>query len=30
VVGSVFSATFFAVISWAERYFLTWNVSGTR
>jgi NitT/TauT family transport system permease protein len=30
VVGSVFSATIFAVISWAERYFLTWNVSGTR
>jgi NitT/TauT family transport system permease protein len=30
VVGSVFSASFFAVISWAERYFLTWNVSGTR
>jgi NitT/TauT family transport system permease protein len=30
VVGSVFSATFFAVISWAERHFLTWNVSGTR
>lgn len=30
VVGSVFSATFFAVISWAERYFLKWNVGGLR
>jgi NitT/TauT family transport system permease protein len=30
VVGSVFSATFFGVISWMERYFLTWNASGTR
>lgn len=27
VVGSVFSATFFGVISWLERYFLKWNVS---
>jgi NitT/TauT family transport system permease protein len=26
VVGSVFSASFFAVISWAERHFLKWNV----
>lgn len=30
VVGSVFSASFFGVISWAERYFLTWNASGAR
>lgn len=30
VVGSVFSATFFGVISWAERYFLTWNAAGAR
>lgn len=30
VVGSVFSASFFGVISWMERYFLTWNASGTR
>ena len=29
VVGSVFSATFFAVISWAERRVLTWNVART-
>lgn len=29
VVGSVFSAAFFAVISQAERYFLRWNVSQT-
>ena len=29
VVGSVFSATFFGVISQAERYFLKWNVSQT-
>jgi NitT/TauT family transport system permease protein len=27
VVASVFSATFFGVISWLERYFLKWNVS---
>jgi NitT/TauT family transport system permease protein len=27
VVGSVFSAAFFGVISWLERYFLRWNVS---
>jgi NitT/TauT family transport system permease protein len=30
VVGSVFSATFFAVISMAERYFLKWNVADAR
>jgi NitT/TauT family transport system permease protein len=30
VVGSVFSATFFGVISWMERYFLTWNAAGAR
>ena len=30
VVGSVFSATFFGVISWLERYFLTWNAAGAR
>lgn len=30
VVGSVFSASFFAVISWAERRFLKWNVGGVR
>lgn len=30
VVGSVFSASFFGAISWAERYFLTWNVGGVR
>lgn len=30
VVGSVFSASFFALISWAERYFLKWNVGGVR
>lgn len=30
VVGSVFSASFFGVISWAERYFLKWNVGGVR
>lgn len=30
VVGSVFSATFFGAISWAERYFLNWNATGTR
>ena len=30
VVGSVFSASFFGAISWAERYFLTWNVGGAR
>jgi NitT/TauT family transport system permease protein len=29
VVGSVFSATFFGVISWAERRVLTWNVART-
>ncbi len=29
VVGSVFSAAFFGVISQAERYFLKWNVSQT-
>ena len=29
VVGSVFSATFFGVISWLERVFLKWNVSQT-
>jgi NitT/TauT family transport system permease protein len=29
VVGSVFSAAFFSVISWLERYFLKWNVSQT-
>jgi NitT/TauT family transport system permease protein len=29
VVGSVFSAAFFGVISWLERYFLKWNVSQT-
>ncbi|HLH48908.1 MAG TPA: ABC transporter permease [Roseiarcus sp.] len=26
VVGSAFSALFFAVVSWAERFFLKWNV----
>ncbi len=26
VVGSAFSALFFGLISWAERYFLKWNV----
>lgn len=30
VVGSVFSASFFAVISWAERRCLKWNVGGVR
>lgn len=30
VVGSVFSASFFAVISWAERRLLKWNVGGVR
>jgi NitT/TauT family transport system permease protein len=30
VVGSVFSATFFGIISWLERYFLTWNAAGAR
>lgn len=30
VVGSVFSATFFGVISWMERYFLTWSAAGAR
>ena len=29
VVGSVFSAAFFGVISWLERVFLKWNVSQT-
>ncbi|MGO8835570.1 MAG: ABC transporter permease [Roseiarcus sp.] len=29
VVGSVFSAAFFGVISWTERLFLKWNVSQT-
>jgi NitT/TauT family transport system permease protein len=29
VVGSVFSAAFFAVISWLERAFLKWNVALT-
>ena len=29
VVGSTFSAAFFAVISWLERYFLKWNVAQT-
>ncbi|WP_083514644.1 ABC transporter permease [Bradyrhizobium sp. DASA03076] len=29
VVGSAFSAAFFAVISWLERYFLKWNVAQT-
>lgn len=29
VVGSVFSATFFGVISWIERRVLTWNVGRT-
>ncbi len=29
VVGSVFSATFFGVISWAESRVLTWNVART-
>lgn len=29
VIGSLFSATFFGVISWLERYFLKWNVSQT-
>jgi len=29
VVGSLFSAAFFGLISWLERYFLTWNVSQT-
>ncbi len=26
VVGSAFSALFFAIVSWAERFFLKWNV----
>jgi NitT/TauT family transport system permease protein len=26
VVGSAFSAVFFALVSWAERFFLKWNV----
>ncbi|HWK63760.1 MAG TPA: ABC transporter permease [Rhizobiaceae bacterium] len=30
VVGSVFSASFFAVISWTERRFLKWNVGSVR
>jgi NitT/TauT family transport system permease protein len=30
VVGSVFSATFFGVISWVEGRFLTWNVGHNR
>lgn len=30
VVGSIFSASFFAAISWAERRFLKWNVGGVR
>ena len=30
VVGSVFSAAFFGVISWLERGFLKWNVSETQ
>lgn len=30
VVGSVFSATFFGVISWAESRFLKWNVGQAR
>jgi NitT/TauT family transport system permease protein len=30
VVGSVFSAAFFGVISWLERRFLKWNVSETQ
>jgi len=29
VVGSLFSAVFFGVISWLERIFITWNVSQT-
>jgi NitT/TauT family transport system permease protein len=29
VVGSAFSAAFFGVISWLERYFLKWNVAQT-
>ncbi len=29
VVGSLFSAAFFGVISWLERVFITWNVSQT-
>jgi NitT/TauT family transport system permease protein len=29
VIGSLFSAAFFALISWLERYFLKWNVSQT-
>jgi len=29
VIGSVFSAVFFGVISWLERVFLKWNVSQT-
>lgn len=29
VVGSVFSAAFFAAVSWLERVFLKWNVSQT-
>jgi len=29
VVGSLFSAAFFGLISWLERYFLKWNVSQT-
>lgn len=30
VVGSIFSASFFGLISWAERFFLTWNVTTAR
>ncbi|MDX0284706.1 ABC transporter permease subunit [Sinorhizobium meliloti] len=30
VVGAAFSASFFGVISWAERYFLAWNTNGAR
>jgi NitT/TauT family transport system permease protein len=29
VIGSLFSAAFFGLISWLERYFLKWNVSQT-
>ena len=29
VVGSLFSAAFFGVISWLERVFITWNVAQT-
>ena len=29
VVGSAFSALFFAIVSWAERFFLKWNVGET-